>query len=51
MTEQLRTVNTRLFAVAARIFISVIARAFGIEDGVSSAAGLTLMTIGGDTHV
>ncbi len=46
MTEQLRTVNIRLFAVVAMIFIFVSSGAFGIEDMVSSSGpGLTLLML------
>lgn len=46
MTEQLRTVNIRLFSVVAMIFIFVSSGAFGIEDMVSSSGpGLTLLLL------
>jgi amino acid transporter len=46
MTEQLRTVNIRLFAVVAMIFIFVSSGAFGIEDMVSwSGPGLTILML------
>ncbi len=46
MTERLRTVNIRLFAVVAMIFIFVSSGAFGIEDMVSSSGpGLTLLML------
>jgi amino acid transporter len=48
MTEQLRTVNIRLFAVVAMIFIFVSSGAFGIEDMVGpdgSGPGLTLVML------
>jgi amino acid transporter len=46
MREQLRTVNIRLFAVVAMIFIFVSSGAFGIEDMVSSSGpGLTLLML------
>ena len=46
MTQQLRTVNIRLFAVVAMIFIFVLSGAFGIEDMVSSSGpGLTILML------
>ena len=43
---QLRTVNIRLFAVVAMIFIFVSSGAFGIEDMVSSSGpGLTILML------
>jgi amino acid transporter len=46
MTDQLRTVNIRLFAVVAMIFIFVSSGAFGIEDMVAwSGPGLTLLML------
>ena len=45
-TGQLRTVNIRLFAVVAMIFIFVSSGAFGIEDMVSwSGPGLTILML------
>ena len=45
-TDKLRTVNIRLFAVVAMIFIFVSSGAFGIEDMVSwSGPGLTILML------
>jgi amino acid transporter len=45
-TDKLRTVNIRLFAVVAMIFIFVSSGPFGIEDMVSSSGpGLTLLML------